>query len=277
MSLSLRSELLTGLAFRHGFSLRTGGVSEPPFHSLNLGRTVGDDPARVQQNQQRFAHDVGYAAEHLYEVTQVHGARVEQVDPSVSPELFRAREADALVSGPTALGSGARGRAPTCAVGIKVADCVAVLLADPETGAVAAAHAGWRGIVSDVVGATVRALAEHHGAPASRLVAAVFPCIGVSAFEVGDDVAAQLETAAGSAVVVARREALGASEESRETGKPHVDLALATRLLLARAGLLDARVETVIGCTFSEPARFFSYRRDKGVTGRHLAAIVARC
>jgi YfiH family protein len=153
-------------------------------------------------------------------------------------------------------------------VGIKVADCVAVLLADPETGAVAAAHAGWRGIVSDVVGATVRAVAEHHGSPASRLVAAVFPCIGVSAFEVGDDVAAQLETAAGSAAVVSR----GQTET-----KPHVDLALATRLLLTRAGLLDARVETVIGCTFSEPSRFFSYRRDKGVTGRHLAAIVPRC
>jgi copper oxidase (laccase) domain-containing protein len=153
---------------------------------------------------------------------------------------------------------------------------VAVLLADPETGAVAAAHAGWRGVVSDVLGATVRALEEHHGAPASRLVAAVFPCIGVSAFEVGDDVAAQLEAAAGAAVV-SKRALESASAESRGRSKPHVDLALATRLLLTGAGLVDARVETVIGCTFSEPSRFFSYRRDKGVTGRHLAAIVARC
>jgi YfiH family protein len=279
VSLSLRSELLTGLGFRHGFSLRAAGVSRAPYHSLNLGRTVGDDPLRVTQNLQLFANDVGYAAEHLYEVTQVHGARVAHVDPTVAPEAFRTREADALVSGGT-LRSGAdlrsRAEAPRAStgarasvaypVGIKVADCVAVLLADPETGAVAAAHAGWRGVVADVVGATVRELGERHGAPSPRLVAAVFPCIGVSAFEVGDEVAAQLEAAAGSASVV-----------SRGADKPHVDLALATRLLLTRAGLLDARVETVIGCTFSEPSRFFSYRRDQGVTGRHLAAIVPRC
>lgn len=266
MSLSLRSELLTGLGFRHGFSLRAGGVSAPPFHALNLGRTVGDDPARVQQNLQLFAHDVGYAADQLYEVTQVHGARVERVDPGIAPEAFRGREADALVSGPTTLRAREDGREEPCVVGIKVADCVAVLLADPETGAVGAAHAGWRGVVSDVVGKTVAALAEHHGAPSARLVGVVFPCIGVSAFEVGDDVAAQLAAAVGSASVV-----------SRGAAKPHVDLALATRLLLTRAGLLDTRVETVGGCTFSEPSRFFSYRRDAGVTGRHLAAIVPRC
>jgi len=255
VSLSLRSRLLTGLGFRHGFSLRTGGVSAGPFDSLNLGRTVGDDAARVIENQLRFARDVGYSTGRLYEVTQVHGARVVHVDADVAPEAFRALEADALVSGATG-----------CAVGIKVADCVAVLLADPETGSVAAAHAGWRGVAADVVGAAVQALAGGHGSLAASLRAAIFPCIGVSVFEVGDEVAAQIAAAVGSSQVVQ----LGAA-------KPHVDLALSVRLQLVRAGLLDEHVETVSGCTFSEPSRFFSYRRDGGVTGRHLAAIVPRC
>jgi YfiH family protein len=267
VSLSLRSELLTGLGFRHGFSLRSGGVSAPPYDSLNLGRTVGDDPTRVLHNLERFAHEVGFAVDGLYEVSQVHGAHVEHADESVLPVAFRTREADALVSGGR-VGSRTNEERTSrgCAVGIKVADCVAVLLADPETGAVAAAHAGWRGVVNNVIGATVQALAERHGASALRLHAALFPCIGVSAFEVGDDVAAQLESAVASAAVVVR----GAH-------KPHVDLALATRLQLRRAGLLEVHVETVVGCTFSEPQRFFSFRRDGGVTGRHLAAIVPRC
>jgi YfiH family protein len=255
VSLSLRSPLLTGLGFRHGFSLRTGGVSAGPYDSLNLGRTVGDDATKVIENQLRFARDVGYSTGRLYEVTQVHGARVERVDTGVSPDVFRAREADALVS----LATG-------CAVAVKVADCVAVLLADPKTGAVAAVHAGWRGVAADVLSAAVQALAGWHGSLPANLHAAVFPCIGASVFEVGDEVAAALAAAVGSAQVV-----------QRGAAKPHVDLALCGRLQLVRAGLLDEHVETVSGCTFSEPDRFFSYRRDGGVTGRHLAAIVPRC
>jgi YfiH family protein len=255
VSLSLRSELLTGLGFRHGFSLRTGGVSGRPFDSLNLGRTVGDDAACVAENQLRFAREVGYSTGRLFEVTQVHGGRVECVDEGVALETFRAREADALVSGTT--GS---------AVGIKVADCVAVLLADPDSGAVAAVHAGWRGVVANVLAAAVGALSQRWGAVPGRLRAAVFPCIGVDAFEVGEEVAAQLVVAVGTP----RIQQLGGT-------RPHIDLALSLQLQLERAGLLEAHVDTVRGCTFSEPARFFSYRRDGGVTGRHLAAIVPRC
>ena len=266
MSLSLRSQLLTELGFRHGFSLRTGGVSAGPYDSLNLGRTVGDSAAAVTENQLRFAREVGYSTGRLYEVTQVHGAAVAAVDTGVAPELFRAREADALVS----LATG-------CALGIKVADCVAVLLADAETGAVAAAHAGWRGVAADVVGAAVRALAELHDVRPENLRAAVFPCIGVAAFEVGDEVAAQLAAAVGSARVVQQGATLRSPAPRGASTKPHVDLALCVRLQLARAGLSQQHIETVAGCTFSEPERFFSYRRDGGVTGRHLAAIVPRC
>lgn len=255
MPLCLRSPLLSTHGFRHGFSLRDGGVGSGAFATLNLARGVGDDERTVAQNLSLFAREVGFASERLYELTQVHGGRVEQVDQNVEPALFQLREADALVSG-----------GPDQALAIRVADCVPVLLADPISGAVAAAHAGWRGVVAEVVPATVRRLVELTGSAPEQLLAAVFPCIGVAAFEVGEDVAEQLARAASEGCV-----------ESRAGQRPHADLALAVSVQLAQAGLPRGRVDLVRGCTFSEPSRFFSYRRDQGRTGRHLAAIVSRC
>ena len=254
MTLALRSSLLHSFGFRHGFSLRGGGVSAPPFATLNLGRAVGDLPEAVAENHLRLAAELGYPGDALYEVTQVHGAQVERIGEE-APEAIRAREADALVC--------ARGGR---AIGIRTADCTPVLLADPHTGAVAAAHAGWRGAVAGVVEAAVAALCAEARAPRERLIAAVFPCIGPAAFEVGDDVAAQLAAAVGSDAVI-----------QRGVGRPHVDLGGAVCRLLLRAGVPAARTERVAGCTFAEPARFFSHRRDAGNTGRHLAVIVARC
>jgi len=253
--LSLRSALLDRLGFRHGFSLRSGGVSEGPYASLNLGRQVGDRPEAVQENHARFAREVGYDPARLYEVSQVHGAAVRHVDAAADPAFSRALEGDALVSG-----------AAGTAVGIRVADCVPILLAAPTHGAVAAVHAGWRGVVAGVVEAAVDALAAVASTPPETLVAAIFPSIGPEAFEVGDDVAAQIAAAVGEPEVVL-------------TGypKPHVDLARAVCAQLRRAGLVDACIDRVEGCTVADPARFFSFRRDAGATGRHLAAIVARC
>jgi polyphenol oxidase len=253
--LSLRSELLRSFGFRHGFSLRHGGVSVAPYDTLNLGRTVGDDPVAVAQNHLRFAAEVGYDPDRLYEVSQVHGRTVARAQPQREPEDFRKQEADALVS-----------LAADCAIGIRVADCAAVLVVDTMRGGCAAIHAGWRGVVADVVGATLARLLEDAGGSARDLAAAIFPCIGPAAFEVGDDVAQQVAHAAGDERVVQ----WGAA-------KPHVDLSLSVRRLLERAGLASERIEQVAGCTYSEPSRFFSYRRDQGVTGRHLAVVVPRC
>ncbi|MET0344321.1 MAG: polyphenol oxidase family protein [Polyangiales bacterium] len=254
MSLALRSSLLAGKGFLHGFSLRTGGVSAPPFAALNLGRAVGDAPEAVAENHRRFAATVGYAAEALREVTQVHGPDVIGVDPGADVVALRAREADALVSV----------RVP---VGVRVADCAAVLLADPRSGAVAALHAGWRGAVAGVVEATVAALCAEVSAARHTLLAALFPCISAAHFEVSEEVAAQLAAAAGTRDVVM----------TRPGARPHVDLAGTVLRQLARAGLTEANIEHVAGCTFGDGARFFSHRRDCGQTGRHLAAIVPQC
>jgi YfiH family protein len=252
----LRSRLLAEAGFRHGFSLRRGGVSEAPFSDLNLARNVGDDPLAVAENHRRFGAEVGYSAEALFEVSQVHGAAVAVVDGQISPDLFRVREADALLTTVAGL-----------AIGIRVADCVPILVADPGTGAVLAVHAGWRGVVADVLSQAVRALLERTGARPEALLAAIGPHIGPAAFEVGDEVAHALAHAIPEQprVVIPREP------------RPHADLGLGVRAQLLRLGLLARHVESVGGCTYADAHRFFSFRRDGARAGRHLAAIVAGC
>jgi len=247
----LRSALLTRSGFSHAFNLRSGGVSLAPFDTFNLGGAVGDDRAHVAENHQQFAHAAGYATGALFEVNQVHGGAVRLVGDE-DPSTLRAREADGLIA-----------LAGRIAVGIRVADCVPVLLADPATGAVAAVHAGWRGVVSEVLEAAVRGLLQQ-GADAGNLRAAIFPHIRSCCFEVGDDVADTLRGASPVDGVI-----------DRSRAKPHVDLAAIVQAQLQRLRLASMHIDDVPGCTCCEPARFFSYRRDGKRSGRHLAAIVS--
>lgn len=256
MAECIRSPLLTRLGFRHGFSLRGGGVSREPFASLNLGRGIGDVAEAVAENHARLAREVGYAPQELYEVSQVHGAEVLSADGSLQPAPFRAQQADALIA-----------TRPGIAVGVRTADCAAVLLAHPASGAVAAVHSGWRGTVLDVVGRAVARLCEQAQARAGELAAAIFPHIGPAAFEVGSEVADQIAQAVPD----------GAAVVQRHGTRLCVALGAAVQQQLRRAGLEQAALEEVSGCTFSDPVRFFSYRRDGAASGRHLAVIVAGC
>jgi len=245
----LRSPRLEAAGFRHGFSTRRGGASGGAFASLNLGRSVGDEAAHVDENHRRLADAVGYAPERLFVVSQVHGNAVVSVRGDDRPEEVRARSADALVAGEA--GS---------AVGVRTADCVPVLLANPRAGTVAAVHAGWRGVVAGVVREAIAAMGEADG---SELLAAVGPSIGPCCFEVGDEVAAALGQAAGDGIVL-----------RRGNEKPHVDLWRAVEHQLRAAGV--AAVDMLGACTLCDPGRFFSYRRDGKASGRMLSVIVAR-
>jgi YfiH family protein len=231
---------LARAGFSHGFATRKGGVSEGALSSLNFG--AGDEPGRVAENVRRFGAAVGFTPEELRQVTQVHGARV--VDAATLADAAAREEADALV---LRVPSGAR------AVGVRVADCVPILIG--SSAGVAAVHAGWRGVVAGVIGNAMGMLG------ANEAVAAIGPCIGPCCFEVGADVAEQIAEACGEPRVVV----------TRASDKATVDLRLAARTQLERAGVRD--VEDVPGCTRCEPARFFSYRRDGERSGRHIAAI----
>ena len=177
-------------------------------------------------------------ASRVVQARQVHGVRVVRAEDAPA-------EGDALVAR-------ARSDDRVLAVGVRVADCVPVLVADRDTGDVAAIHAGWRGVVAGVVGA---ALDELGG---SSLVAAIGPCIEACCFEVGPEVAAQIGFV-----------------EREVAGKAFVDLRAAVRAQLRRAGVDDDCIEDVRGCTKHE-TRFHSFRRDGANSGRMLASIVAR-
>jgi hypothetical protein len=254
MAEALESPLLAAAGFRHAFFTRRGGVSDGPYATLSFSESVGDRRENVAENLARAAARLGVEPRHVHFLSQVHGREVWQLDGSEPREATLQREGDALVCAVAGI-----------ACGVRVADCVPVLIGDRSSGAVAAAHAGWRGVVRGVTSAAVERLRALGSRPAD-LVAAIGPHLSLEAFEVSDDVAAELLRASPDPQVVDRT--LGP--------KPHVDLARILRAQLAALGLAPAQIDEVPGCTLREPERFFSFRRDGARSGRHLAAIVAR-
>jgi YfiH family protein len=252
----VRSEIIPA-AFAHGFSTRRGGVSAPPYDTLNLGAKWGDASANVVENRRRVHAAAG--VDRIYLAKQVHGVGVARVRAGAALAEVGAIEADALY------GDAAGG----FALGVYVADCIPVLIADARTGAFAAAHAGWRGTVAGVVPAVVRRLVDEVGARAADLRVALGPAIGVCCFEVGDEVVAAVERAVPDAA------AAGAVRPGPR-GKAHVDLKLINAILLQREGVPAASIDAGPECTSCERERFFSYRRDKGQTGQAIGFISRR-
>jgi len=222
---------------------RAGGVSTGPYGSFNLGVSVGDDPAAVAENRARLR--AALPSDPVW-LRQVHGAQV--VDADAHPEL---PHADASVASRTGT---------VCA--IQLADCIPVLFADRTGSVVAAAHAGWRGLAAGVIANTVQAMVAR-GAASGDILAYIGPGIGPDAFEVGADVYA--------AFTVQDDEAVHAFRPKAE-GKWMADLHALVRRALTRAGV--TRLYGEPSCTVSDPARFYSYRRDR-ITGR-MAALVWR-
>ena len=219
---------------------RTGGDSKPPFDSLNLGQHVGDAPTAVASNRARFAALLPVDTPLLW-LEQVHGTRVAEAD-----EWQPGIEADALIL-----------RAPGKAAVVMTADCLPILLATLEGTAVAAVHAGWRGLAAGIVGATVARMGVAPGA----VLAWIGPAISQPAFEVGDEVrAAFTDRHADDAAYFA----------GNARGRWQADLPGLARSALRREGVYDVSLTGL--CTAGAPARFFSHRRS-APTGRMATAI----
>jgi YfiH family protein len=260
----LTSKLLEAAGLQHGFSLRTGGVSRGHFASLNLSHAVGDEAAAVDANLALLAGEARVAA--FATAAQVHGDRVLVAEeaglrewwaesaPGTLPANLPGEPADALVA-----------LRPGVAIGVRVADCVPVLLYEPKSGAAAAVHSGWRGARLGIAGRGARALAEAAGGEARGLVAAVGPCIGRCCYEVSRELASLFRGLFGPDV----------ADDPAASAAPHLDLRLCVARSLAAAGVPLGRVEQVAGCTSCDAGAFFSHRRDRGRTGRHLAFAVA--
>jgi len=239
----------------HAFTTRLGGVSAAPFETLNLGASVGDDAQAVETNRVRVLTAFGAHPDRVAFAHQVHGARV--VTPAEAGGVGRGDvQADALVSDD-----------PEWTLAISMADCLPLLLHDPDGGAVAAVHAGWRGVVAGVVEAAVDALVQRYGASPERLRAAIGPHIHQPAYQVGGE------------VVDAFREAGFPSEVAHvDAGQPdryRLSVERAVRFALQRAGVPEAAVTSGGWCTAADETRFYSHRRDAGRTGRHWALVRA--
>ncbi len=228
-------------AVRAAFTLRSGGISAPPFDALNVASHVGDDIDAVAENRSRLRERLHLPSEPAW-LEQTHGCRVADLDLET-----------ALV--PLADAAHTRSAGRICVV--QVADCLPVLLCAADGSAVAAAHAGWRGLAGGVLESTVRALRT----PPAGVLAWLGPAIGQGCFEVGEDVHGVFTSADPGATAAFVRNA---------RGRWQCDLYALARRRLAALGI--RRIHGGGWCTYSDPARFFSYRRD-GRCGRMAALI----
>jgi YfiH family protein len=219
------------------FSTRNGGVSEGPFASLNLGRRTADRPEAVDENRARLAAATGCPRERFVFGRQVHGTRVRRAtEPpgAARPVADEDGQATALRGHPAL---------------VFVADCLPLLLA--AGGAVAAVHAGWRGLAGGVVAEGVAALREVGGrGPVHALIG---PGARGCCYEVGEEVH---EAFAG---------------DGARVGERNLDLALVARRRLEAAGA--AEIHDAGLCTMCHGELFFSHRRDGGVTGRQAGVV----
>ncbi|MFO1372702.1 MAG: peptidoglycan editing factor PgeF [Candidatus Competibacteraceae bacterium] len=219
---------------------RQGGISPPPYDSFNLAGHVGDNPACVAANRRQLAITAGFSVKPAW-LQQVHGHEVVAAETVCTPVA-----ADAAWT-----------RTPGRPCVVMTADCLPVLLCDRAGTVVAAAHAGWRGLASGVIAATVTRL----NTPAVELLAWLGPAIGPNVFEVGGEVRAAFLALDAHAAACFRPSPAGRW--------------LADIYELARRQLRRLGVEAIYGgdcCTFSEPERFFSYRRENR-TGRMATLI----
>ena len=244
-----------GLA--HGFSTRRGGVSVPPFDTLNLGVGRGDDPAAVMENYRRFCGVLGIDARQAVLSKQVHETTVRRCTADDAGKgLLRQRDyaADALIT-----------NEPELPLTVFSADCGIILLYDPVRRAIGAVHAGWRGCAGGILEKTVRAMTQSYGTDPADLLAALGPCIGKCCFETDAD------------VPDAMRAALGQDAEaclSSRVPKWHVDLSGLNRLWLLRAGLRPENIEGSDLCTACRPDLFWSHRKmgeNRGVQAAMIA------
>jgi YfiH family protein len=243
---------------------RSGGRSSVPFEGFNLRCGLGDDDDIVALHRRQLHGWLGVPSVRL---DQVHGVVVHGIGPG---------EADGRVSSGTPVADASVTTLERVACEIQVADCLPVLFADRAGRAVGAAHAGWRGLAGGVLEATLKAVCAAAGVPPQEVEAWLGPCIGSTRFEVGADLLAAFDAPDAAAGLAGSRFVAAGSAGPEAEPKWWADLAglARDRLQQARVGRVFGNDGSVPWCTFSQPARFYSYRRD-GRTGR-MAALIWR-
>lgn len=246
-----------GISVPHCFTTRFGGVSSGHLSSLNIGTGRGDDPANVLENYRRLGKALGFAPEKAVLSRQTHSDIVRPVGAEqwgaglFAPSL---PECDGLIT-----------NVPGSALVVFTADCTPILVWDEKTGAVGAAHAGWRGTVQSIAARMVEAMTREYGCDPASMHAAVGPNIGVCHFETHDDVPDAVHRAFGN-----RMDAY----IFRNGEKYRLDLKAINAAVLREAGV--GQVEVSDACTVCRSDRFWSHRVTQGKRGSQGAVIVCQ-
>ncbi|UXU75181.1 MULTISPECIES: peptidoglycan editing factor PgeF [unclassified Paracoccus (in: a-proteobacteria)] len=236
---------------RHGFFTRRGGASSGLFAGLNCGLGSSDQAEMVAINRSRVADAMGVEADHLLTVHQVHSADIAVLDQDAAIADLAGRRADGIVT-----------NRPGVALAVLTADCQPILLADAQAGVIGAVHAGWRGALAGVIEAAVGAMSD---LGARHIRAVIGPCISQRAYEVGEDFMDE---------VLAEDPAHHRFFVAGPNGRPMFDLPGFGLMRLREAGV---EAEWTRHCTYSDPERFYSYRRSthqqQADYGRLISAI----
>lgn len=257
----LQHKVLVEAGVIHAFSTRKGGVSHPPYHSLNLSLSVGDDPEAVKENRRRFFSALGVDPSRVVRVRQVHGDGVLVIGEALArregfPQVLLDDGAgyDAMITDQ-----------PGLALTITTADCLPILLFDPRRRAIGAVHAGWRSTVKRIAEKAVEAMVNTYGTTPGDLLAILGPGIGGCCYEVDEAVIRPLAQAVSSwqGFVV-----------QKEGGRFLLDLWGVNQKILQEAGVLSEHLFLIRLCTACRSDLFYSYRAEKPKTGRMLSLIL---
>jgi YfiH family protein len=262
LTLLFYNHLLRFKEIKHFLSTRTGGFSEFPYHSLNLGLHVGDDLDKVLKNRRRLAEAIGIPLDRFTVARQIHSGNVrvvsdEQRGSSSTDQGNAIEDTDAMVTD-----------TPGICLIVLVADCVPMLFFDPLKKAVGVAHAGWRGTLQSIAGNTVTTMEKAFGSSPEDIMVGIGPSIGPCCYRVGPEVISQVKG------VFKDRDGYIVNES--KDGEGYFDLCKANLEGLLHAGIERKNIEIVGRCTCHEPDLFFSYRNQRGDTGRFAAGIMLR-
>ncbi len=237
----------------HGVTTRAGGVSPEPFRSLNLGNTTGDNEANVGKNYERLSRALGFDLQTVVSSHQVHGTEIAVIKkaPARSMPFPAAHALDGYDGFITAV--------PNIPLLVRVADCVPVILYEPDSKALAVVHAGWKGTAGGIAAKAAGLMVHHYQCDMKKIRAGIGPSIGPCCYEVRQDVAACFRKTIGNKRFLMPEE----TENIFSLDLPEVN-----RLQLIESGLAPEHIELSWHCTACNSNLFFSHRGEKGKTGR---------
>ncbi|HNW51247.1 MAG TPA: peptidoglycan editing factor PgeF [Prolixibacteraceae bacterium] len=239
----------------HFFSTRNSGISKGAFHSLNFGTHHGEED-NMKANLSLLAKSLNIDSSTFIIPKQTHSDHIGIVDESNIFSVFE--DTDALIT-----------NLPSVTIAIKTADCVPILLFDPEKKVIGAVHSGWKGTAQNIVGKTIEKMSATFNCKSPDILAVIGPCIGAKNYEVGNEVISRIKAVATDLTTIF-------DSENSQQGKAFFDLIQTNVQLLLQSGVYRTNIDTTNLCTYTLKSDFFSARRDGAITGRMINGITLR-